>query len=259
MTIEQCNEFLASINQLLTEIDHINDVANDSKNEVKHAVESKINSLNKFKSFLNDTIVTVNDKISQLAASISLNDTKVELQRMLTDINEKTEKLNESDIIQYQNQLDALINSYDVAIAFVNKLTKDKIDLLAAEGFEITILTDARDQIVNKLNELKRRINEEIANFNLNFPTTLDVDEIESYGVYKDLSKEEKNQTISEIQKVIQNYEDAIAQIDNYENSELISDLIENRKIEWESRVLELKSLIENLRTTEPVSPKTVN
>ena len=259
MTIEQCNEFLALINQLLTEIDHINDVVRDSKNEVKNAVESKINSLNKFKSFLNDATVTVNDNISQITTSISLNDTKVELQRMLTDIKEKKEKLNESDITQYQNQLDALINSYDVVISFVNKLTKDKIDLLAAEGFEITILTDARDQIVNKLNELKRKINEEIANFNLNFPTTLDVDEIESYGVYKDLSKEEKDKTIAEIQKVIQNYEDAIAQIDNYENSEFISDLIKNRKIEWESRVLELKSLIENLRTIEPVSPKTVN
>jgi hypothetical protein len=77
---------------------------------------------------------------------------------------------------------------------------------------------------------LTAAINEAKKNFMDNNPEKISSDDIETIDKYSSLSKEERDNTVSKIQKVIEDYKKAIDGLDVYKDVDELKEDVKNRK-----------------------------
>lgn len=253
MTLDECNEFLTKINELLKEINEINKQVNSSKSEVKTAVDDKVKTLNKFEKFLKDSVNTITAKIAEIVKTQSIEKTEESIDRSISEIMADIKAISVDDALKAKVEVENIIAKIENVKTL---LTKEVIDALLAKGKDVKKKVDDAVNLLNtRSKEIDDLINEKNTKFN-DYVKTINEDEIEGLSSYSDLSNEEKEKVISEIQEAIDGYNNAITGLDVFKDEPILQDSVAHQKVVWRSRIYELKILSAELKKTlNPVSP----
>jgi uncharacterized protein YPO0396 len=227
MTLDECNEFLTKLNELLREINEINKQVNGSKSEVKTAVDAKFKTLNKFEKFLKDSVNTVTAKMTEIVNAQSIEETEESINKSISEITTKINAISTDDLLKAKINVEN-INAQIESVKTL--LTKEVIDALLAKGKDVEKEIDG---VANLLNAASKVIDDKINEKNTEFDEyvkKIKEDEIEGLSSYSDLSKEEKEKVISEIQEAIDGYNNAITGLDAFKGEPVLQDSVANQE-----------------------------
>jgi hypothetical protein len=229
MTLDECDEFLTKINELLREINEINKQVNGSKSEVKTAVDAKFKTLNKFEKFLKDTVDIVKNKKAELIRTHTVEEAEKYVKAEVEKLKQAVSGFSVDSLIDQKKGWEQVLIFAENITEYLKELEQSVLDELLGEKVDKSEFDALKDLITKNLADVELKIKEIHDKFNKHVESVKE-DEIKGFSSYSDLSKKEKEKVISEIQKAIDVYTNAIAGLDVFKDEPILQDSVTNQK-----------------------------
>lgn len=216
----------------------------DLKNTISEDTQTTIDSYE-------SSLIALQEKIVNKLSELNTVDLEKNITKIKEKVNESFSKIVTDDttlpIIQrietLKNNLRYVETIEGLLPAWTDAVNKSGDDNLKNElDAFIANLNETKNENVNKLSSLNAEISQMKLVFTRDNPDKFDSDKFDDFSI---LDKE----SISEIQKVIEEYKNALGNLDSI-NNENIEDLIEAKRKTWTNRISVLEDLITSLNAS---------
>ena len=242
-----CKTKLSTINAWLNEIEQFTNLVSKSE-EVRTYIDEKINILKKHKQTLTQNKTILETRLSDIAKSNTREDVEKTIDSHNAIIYNIKETIGtDASNLRKLNHWNAILAESYIFEQYVNGLSDEILNSFKSEGIDLkegAIKDKAEAQ--NMVDTLTAAINETKRNFMDKNPKPSS-DDIETIDKYSSLPKEERDNVVSKIQKVIEDYDKAIEGLAAFEDIDELKEDVKKRKDEWEDRMLDLEILAEDL------------
>ena len=250
MNNADCITQLKTIESLLKDIKNFEDIVakSDSESRSYKEVDDKIKILNKYKSFLTDSKINLEKRIAEIAKSVDITEATKNLQEYGSNINALIKEIDDSTsnlekIIGWEFAMDE-INRCE---QYINNLQENVLNEFKANGHDLKKeISQFKSDVQYKIDSVNAIINKNKKDFMDKNPKPSS-DDIETIDKYSSLPKEERDNVVSKIQKVIEDYDKAIEGLAAFEDIDELKEDVKKRKDEWEDRKIDLEILAEKL------------
>ena len=244
-----CKTKLSTVNTWLNEIEQFANLVSKSDSEARTYIDEKINILKKYKQTLTQNKTLLETRLSDIAKSNTREDVEKAIDSHNAIIYNIKETIGtDASNLRKLNHWNSILAESYIFEQYINGLSDEVLNSFKSEGIDLkerAIKDKAEAQ--NMVDTLTAAINEAKRNFMDNNPEKISSDDIETIDKYSSLSKEERDNVIFKIQKVIEDYDKAIEGLAAFEDIDELKEDVKKRKDEWEDRMLDLEILAEDL------------